>query len=221
VGVTMSTSLYYDALAMWMRASETWEPKTEEGKMHIEPKVEIVEGPLGQRKVDQAWNGMRMLKALMTGTAVRYRIREVADLGLESVQRTAGDSESALRTADAAAAAAAAEMVGRVGRERTAMQVTLVLSSIAGFAGHTVVVAVAVEEVGEAPHTVAAAAAADTIVVGSSLSEVYLHIALDTLELEDQRSTQPAAIPAVGAVQKAPGMQEMSPGPVVPAGYTR
>ena len=188
--------------------------------MHIEPKVEIVEGPLGQRKVDQAWNGMRMRKALMTGTAVRYRIREVADLGLESVQRTAGDSESALRMADAAAAA---EMVGRVGRERTAMQVTLVLPSIAGFAGHTVVVAVAVEEVGEAPHTVAAAAAAavDTIVVGSSLSEVYLHIALDTLELEDQRSTQSAAIAAVGAVQKAPGMQEMSPGPVVPAGYTR
>jgi hypothetical protein len=227
VGVTMSTSLYYDALAMWMRASETWEPKTEEGKMHIEPKVEIVEGPLGQRKVDQARNGMRMRKALMTGTAVRYRIREVADLGLESVQRTAGDSESALRMADAAAAA---EMVGRVGRERTAMQVTLVLSSIAGFAGHTVVVAVAVEEVGEAPHTVAAAAVAaaaaaaaavDTIVVGSSLSEVYLHIALDTLELEDQRSTQSAAIAAVGAVQKAPGMQEMSPGPVVPAGYTR
>jgi len=221
VGVTMSTSLYYDALAMWMRASETWEPKTEEGKMHIEPKVEIVEGPLGQRKVDQAWNGMRMRKALMTGTAVRYRIREVADLGLESVQRTAGDSESALRMADAAAAAD--EMVGRVGRERTAMQVTLVLSSIAGFAGHTVVVAVAVEEVGEAPHTVAVAVAAavDTIVVGSSLSEVYLHIALDTLELEDQRSTQPVAIAAVGAVQKAPGMQEMSPGPVVPAGYTR
>jgi len=57
------------------------------------------------------------------------------------------------------------------------------------------------------------------IVVGSSLSEVYLHIALDTLELEDQRSTQPAEIVAVGAVQKAPGMQ-MSPGPVVPAGYT-
>jgi hypothetical protein len=54
-----------------------------------------------------------------------------------------------------------------------------------------------------------------------SLSEVYLHIALDTLELEDQRSTQPAAIAAAGAVQKAPGMQEMSPGPVVPTGYTR
>jgi len=99
------------------------------------------------------------------------------------------------------------------------MQVTLVLSSIACFAGHTVVVAIAVEEVGEARHTVAAAV--DTIVVGSSPSEVYLHIALDTLELEDQRSMQLAAIVAAGAVQKAPGMQEMSPGPVVPAGYTR
>jgi hypothetical protein len=41
------------------------------------------------------------------------------------------------------------------------MQVTLVLLSIACFAGHTVVVAVAVEEVG---HTLAAAAV-DTMVV--------------------------------------------------------
>jgi len=113
--------------------------------MHIEPEVETVEGPLRQRKVDQAQYGMRMRKALMTGTAVHYRIREAADLGLESVQRNTGNNESALCVADAAAAA---EMVGRVGRERTAMQVMQVLSSIACFAGHTVVVAVAVEEVG-------------------------------------------------------------------------
>ena len=53
--------------------------------MDIEPEVETIEGPLGQQKVDQAQYGIRMRKALMTGTAVRYRIREVADLGSESV----------------------------------------------------------------------------------------------------------------------------------------